>query len=41
MNTINIKTKLILNYSKYDNVSSFGEFSKRLKKEFDIAVVNE
>ena len=38
---INIKKKISLNYSKYDNVCSYGIFSKGLKKEFEIAVVNK
>ena len=36
---INIKTKITLNYPKYNNACSF--FSKGLKNEFETAVVNE
>ena len=32
--SINIKKKIILNYFKYNNVCSYGIFSKGLKKEF-------
>ena len=38
----NIKNKSTLNYPKYNNVCSYGIFfSKRLKNEFETAVVNE
>ena len=39
--SINIIKKIILNYSKYKNVCSYGNFSLGLKNEFEIAVVNE
>ena len=38
---INIKKKITLNNPKYNNVCSYGIFSKGLKNEFEIAVVNE
>ena len=38
---INIKEKITLNYPKYNNVCSYGIFSKGLKNEFETAVVNE
>ena len=38
---INIKKKNILNYPKYNNVCSYGTFSKGLEKEFKTAMVNE
>ena len=38
---INIKKKITLNYPKYNNVCSYGIFSKGLKNEFETAVVNE
>ena len=36
-----IKKKITINYLKYDNVCSYGMFSKGIKNEFGIAVVNE
>ena len=38
---INIKKKFTLNYSKYDNVFTYGIFPKGLKNEFETAVINE
>ena len=38
---INIKNKITLNYPKYDNVCSYGIFSKGRKNEFETAVLNE
>ena len=38
---INIKKKITLNYPKYNNVCSYGIFSKGLKNEFETAMVNE
>ena len=39
---INIKKKKItLNYPKYNNVCNYGDFSYRLKNEFETAVVNQ
>ena len=38
---INIEKEITLNYSKYDNICSYKIFSKGLKNEFEIAVVNE
>ena len=38
---INIKKKITLNHPKYNNVCSYGIFSKGLKNEFETAVVNE
>ena len=35
------KEKITLNYPKYNNVCSYGIFSKGLKNEFETAVVNE
>ena len=37
----NIKKKITLNYSKYNNVCSYGIFSLGLKNEVEIAMVNE
>ena len=37
----NIKKKIALNYSKYNNVCSYGIFSKGLKNKFEITMVNE
>ena len=39
--SINIIKKITLNYSKYNNVSSYKNLSWELKNEFEIAVVNE
>ena len=38
---IKIKKYAILNHPKYNNVCSYGIFSKELKNEFETAVVNE
>ena len=38
---INIIKKITQNYCKYNNACSHEIFSKALKKEFEIAVVNE
>ena len=38
---ISIKKKIILNYARYNNVSSYGIFSKGVMNEFEIAVLNE
>ena len=38
---INIKTKIILNYPKYNTVCSYGVSSLGLKNEFETAMVNE
>ena len=39
--SITIIKKIALNYSKYNTVCSYWNFSKGLKNEFEIAVVNE
>ena len=36
-----IKKKIALNYPKYNNVCSYGNFSKGFKNELETAVVNE
>ena len=36
-----IRMKIILNYPKHNNACSYGSFSKGLKNEFEIAVVNQ
>ena len=38
---INIKKKITLNYSKYNNVCSYGLLSQGLKNKFEIAMVNK
>ena len=38
---IKTKTKSTLNYPKYNNVCSYGIYSKELKNEFEIAMANQ
>ena len=38
---INLIKKITLNYSKYNNVCSYGIFCQGFKNEFETAVVNE
>ena len=39
--SINIIKKITLNYSKYNKVCNYGNFSRRVKNVFEIALVNE
>ena len=38
---ININKRITQNYPKFDNICSYGIFSRGLKNEFKTAVVNE